>query len=64
MINDLYHTKKHKQFQYTPNCQKNNRNNDVRILEINKVWNVSYDNPQEPDNKKRHQYSSPNSMYK
>lgn len=53
MINDLYHTENHKQFQYAPNCQKDNRNNDVRIVEINKVGDVSYDNPQKPKNKKR-----------
>ena len=32
MINDLYHTENYKQFQYTPNCQKDNRDNDVRII--------------------------------
>ena len=53
MINNLYYTENHKQFQYAPNCQKDNRNNDVRIVEINKVGNVSYDNPQKPNNKKR-----------
>ncbi len=50
MINDLYHTENYKQFQYTPNCQKDNRDNDVRIVEIYKVGNVSYDNPQKPNN--------------
>ena len=53
MINDLYHTENYKQFQYTPNCQKDNRDNDVSIVEIYKVGNVSYDNPQKPNNKKR-----------
>ena len=53
MINDLYYAENHKQFQYAPNCQKDNRNNDVRIVEIYKVRDVSYDNPQKPNNKKR-----------
>ena len=53
MINDLYFAENYKQFQYAPNSQKNDWNNDVRIVEIYEVGNVGYNNPQEPNDKKR-----------